>query len=84
MVGGAPAMVGSGFGGRLIIAASRGLAAPGLPSRRVGKTMRTVSFLGSFMAGFTTAVRRGIEACADRRRRINRCPRGVKCFAAGG
>ena len=52
MVGGVPAMVGSGFGGRLIMAASRGLAAPGFPSRRGGKTMRTVSFLGSFMVGF--------------------------------
>ena len=51
MVGGVPAMVGSGFGGRLIMAASRGLAAPGFPSRRGGKTMRTVSFLGSFMVG---------------------------------
>jgi hypothetical protein len=52
MVGGVPAIVGSGFGGRLIMAASRGLAAPGFPSRRGGKTMRTVSFLGSFMVGF--------------------------------
>ena len=52
IVGGAPATVGSGLGGRLIMAASRGLAAPGLPSRRGGKTMRTVSFFGSFMAGF--------------------------------
>jgi hypothetical protein len=51
MVGGAPEKVGRGFGGRLIMAASRGLAAPGLPSRRGGRTMRTVSFLGSFMAG---------------------------------
>ncbi len=50
IVGGAPAAAGMGFGGRLIMAASRGLAAPGLPSRFGGRTMRTVSFLGSFMA----------------------------------
>ena len=61
MVGGAPAAVGRGFGGRLIMAASRGLAAPGFPSRRGGRTMRTVSFLGSFMAGVYGCWRRGME-----------------------
>lgn len=55
IVGGAPATVGRGLGGRLIMAASRGLEAPGFPSRRGGRTMRTVSFLGSFMVGFATA-----------------------------
>jgi hypothetical protein len=61
MVGGAPAMVGRGLGGRLIMAASRGLAAPGFPSRRGGRTMRTVSFLGSFMAGVYDCWRVGVE-----------------------
>jgi small subunit ribosomal protein S14 len=61
MVGGAPTMVGRGLGGRLIMAASRGLAAPGLPSRRGGRTMRTVSFLGSFMAGFSNCGLVGME-----------------------
>ena len=51
MEAGAPATVGRGLGGRLIMAASRGFAAPGFPSRRGGRTIRTVSFLGSFMAG---------------------------------
>jgi hypothetical protein len=51
MPAGAAAAVGKGLGGRLIMAASRGLAATGWPSRRGGSTMRTVSFLGSFMAG---------------------------------
>jgi len=36
-----------GLGGRLIIAVSRGLEATGMPSRRAGRTIRTVSFLGS-------------------------------------
>lgn len=36
-----------GFGGRLIIAVSRGLEATGVPSRRAGRTILTVSFLGS-------------------------------------
>lgn len=58
IVGGAPAIVGRGLGGRLIMAASRGLAAAGLPSVRGGRTMRTVSFLGSFMAGDDSARRR--------------------------
>ena len=38
---------GTGFGGRLIIAVSRGLEATGVPSLRAGRTMRTVSFFGS-------------------------------------
>jgi len=61
ILGGEPTAVGSGFGGRLTMAASRGLAALGFPSWRGGRTMRTVSFLGSFMAGFylRLAVRRG-------------------------
>jgi len=50
MVGGAPWAVGKGLGGRFTMAASRGLAAAGAPSRRGGRTMRTVSFFGSFMA----------------------------------
>jgi hypothetical protein len=62
MVGGVPAMVGRGLGGRLIMAASRGFAAPGFPSRRGGKTMRTVSFLGSFMAGFYDVCQTGVKA----------------------
>lgn len=61
IVAGAPATVGRGFGGRLIIAASRGFAAPGLPSRRGGRTMRTVSFFGSFMAGIYGICRLGME-----------------------
>jgi hypothetical protein len=61
MVGGAPATVGSGLGGRLIMAASRGLAAPGFPSLRGGRTMRTVSFFGSFMAGCDGCGRIGRE-----------------------
>ncbi len=37
----------TGFGGRLIIAVSRGFELSGWPSRRGGRTIRTVSFLGS-------------------------------------
>jgi hypothetical protein len=37
----------TGFGGRFIIAVSRGPDDKGWPSRRGGRTMRTVSFLGS-------------------------------------
>ena len=37
----------TGLGGRFIIAVSRGLDDNGWPSRRGGRTMRTVSFLGS-------------------------------------
>lgn len=44
---GAPPGTGTGFGGRLIIAVSRGLEATGVPSRRAGRTILTVSFLGS-------------------------------------
>jgi hypothetical protein len=47
MVGGAPVAVGRGLGGRFTIAASRGLAAVGPPSRLGGRTIRTVSFFGS-------------------------------------
>ena len=39
--------LGTGFGGKLIIAVSRGPEAAGWPSRRGGRTIRTVSFLGS-------------------------------------
>jgi hypothetical protein len=42
-----PPGTGTGFGGRLIIAVSRGLEAMGEPSRRAGRTILTVSFLGS-------------------------------------
>ena len=42
-----PPETGTGFGGRLIIAVSRGLEAMGEPSRRAGRTILTVSFLGS-------------------------------------
>ena len=42
-----PPVTGTGFGGRLIIAVSRGLEAMGEPSRRAGRTILTVSFLGS-------------------------------------
>ena len=42
-----PPDTGMGFGGRLIIAVSRGLEAMGDPSRRAGRTILTVSFLGS-------------------------------------
>ena len=41
----------TGLGGKLIIAVSRGLDARGLPSRRGGRTIRTVSFLGSGIWG---------------------------------
>ena len=44
---GDPPETGTGFGGRLIIAVSRGLEAMGEPSRRAGRTILTVSFLGS-------------------------------------
>lgn len=44
---GAEPVTGTGFGGRLIIAVSRGLEAMGEPSRRAGRTILTVSFLGS-------------------------------------
>jgi len=37
----------TGFGGRLIMAVSRGLEVTGPPSRRAGRTIRTVSFFGS-------------------------------------
>lgn len=36
----------TGFGGRLTIALSRGVDPVGLPSRRGGRTILTVSFLG--------------------------------------
>ncbi len=42
-----PPDTGTGFGGRLIIAVSRGLEAMGEPSRRAGRTILTVSFFGS-------------------------------------
>ena len=42
-----PPGTGTGFGGRLIIAVSRGLEAMGEPSRRAGRTILTVSFFGS-------------------------------------
>jgi hypothetical protein len=42
-------VAGTGFGGRLIMAVSRGVDARGWPSRRGGRTMRTVSFFGSLM-----------------------------------
>ena len=38
---------GTGLGGRLIIAFSRGDAGTGVPSLRFGRTIRTVSFFGS-------------------------------------
>jgi hypothetical protein len=44
---GDPVGTGTGFGGRLIIAVSRGLDAMGEPSRRAGRTILTVSFFGS-------------------------------------
>ncbi len=44
---GDPPETGTGFGGRLIIAVSRGLEAMGEPSRRAGRTILTVSFFGS-------------------------------------
>jgi hypothetical protein len=44
--GGTPGAAGAGFGGRFTMAFSRGLAPLGWPSRRGGRTMRTVSFLG--------------------------------------
>jgi hypothetical protein len=44
---GDPPATGTGFGGRLIIAVSRGLEAMGEPSRRAGRTILTVSFFGS-------------------------------------
>jgi hypothetical protein len=81
MVGGAPVAVGRGFGGRLTIAASRGLAVPGFPSRRGGRTMRTVSFLGSFMAGFFSGRRRGARLSSTKSIRINLHPEGVNYFA---
>ena len=81
MVGGAPVAVGRGFGGRLTIAASRGLAAPGFPSRRGGRTMRTVSFLGSFMAGFFSGRRRSTRLSSTKSSRINRHLEGVNYFA---
>lgn len=40
---------GTGFGGRLIIADSRAVDVAGCPSRRGGRTMRTVSFFGSLI-----------------------------------
>jgi hypothetical protein len=49
MEAGAPDTVGRGLGGRLIMAASRGFAALGALSRRGGRTIRTVSFFGSFI-----------------------------------
>ena len=81
MVGGAPVAVGRGFGGRLTIAASRGLAVPGFPSRRGGRTMRTVSFLGSFMAGFFSGRRRSARLSSTKSIRINLHPEGVNYFA---
>jgi hypothetical protein len=47
---GAPLVgAGAGFGGRLIMAFSRGFPAADCPSRRGGRTMRTVSFFGSLI-----------------------------------
>lgn len=84
MLGGAPATVGSGFGGRLIMAASRGLAAAGLPSLRGGRTMRTVSFFGSFMAGVAGCGRAASSLATDRVESFNRPRWGVNYFAARG
>jgi hypothetical protein len=44
---GVPLGTGTGLGGRLIMAVSRGLEATGVPSRRAGRTILTVSFFGS-------------------------------------
>jgi hypothetical protein len=62
IVGGAPAAAGRGLGGRLT-EPSLAFGAPGMPSLRGGRTMRTVSFfgsgdfLGSFMAEETSDIR---------------------------
>ena len=48
---GAPGAVG-GLGGRFTITLSRGVLTDGVPSLRGGRTIRTVSFLGSDMAGW--------------------------------
>ncbi len=45
------AFTGTGLGGRLIIAASPEPGPTGAPSRRFGRTMRTVSFFGSDIGG---------------------------------
>lgn len=50
-MGAAPGAVG-GLGGRFNITFSRGVLEPGVPSLRGGKTIRTVSFFGSDMAGW--------------------------------
>jgi len=47
--GAPPVGAGTGFGGRLIMAFSRGFPAADCPSRRGGRTMRTVSFFGSLI-----------------------------------
>lgn len=50
-IGAAPGAVG-GLGGRFNITFSRGVLEPGAPSLRGGRTIRTVSFFGSDMAGW--------------------------------
>jgi len=47
--GGTAGPAAAGLGGKLTMALSRGLAPVGLPSRRGGRTILTVSFLGSDM-----------------------------------
>ncbi len=54
---------GTGFGGRLIIAVSRGLEAIGAPSRREGRTILTVSFFGSAILKDYGAELRGLSEC---------------------
>lgn len=82
---------GTGFGGRLIIAVSRGVEAAGCPSRLGGRTMRTVSFFGSLMvndyslAKFRGWKRRNPELFPESGMRVNNRPAKLcpcRCFAA--
>jgi hypothetical protein len=70
-----------GFGGRLIIAVSRGFDAKGCPSLRGGRTMRTVSFLGSDigLSRFETAVSRSCRFYVHKL-----APRCQQVFAPNG
>ena len=62
---GDPPDTGTGFGGRLIIAVSRGLEAMGEPSRRAGRTILTVSFLGSAIVCSWSGLRSGLVAAGE-------------------
>jgi len=62
-----------GFGGRLIIAVSRGLDATGVPSRRAGRTILTVSFFGSAILSSEVVKGNSGSAGADLHKNLTGC-----------